>query len=517
MSHELELKLELPSKRLPAGHIPRLLGKDAAEPARVEELESLYFDTPQGELRRHGVSLRIRRDGRRSLQTIKWLKQCAVFDRGQSETEISGEAPDWKAARGTALEPLLSKKLRRSLRPLFKTKVRRTIYPMANENAAIELAIDNGSIRADRRSAPIRELELELKRGQCSELFRLARELSRTIPVRLSLRSKAERGYELLNGKSPVAIKAGEVELCPGMSVAEALRIIARSCLTQIVANESGVKSRDSEALHQIRIGLRRLRAAISFCSDIVAEPQTEFIKAEVKWVTRELSLARDLDVYLSEVLAPFREQHKNNAGFRSLYRDFERRRAGAFGRAVDAVGSDRYRELLIELAAWIEAGAWSHTDDQAVRARQERPIEVHAAERLARWRKKIAKKAKAFDRLDAAQRHKLRIAVKKFRYVTEFVAKVFPSRKSTRRRIALLNAAKRIQDCLGALNDIAAHEELNLGMLDGPAKASPKLLRGRAFVAGLVSGREEARTAKLTEGAAAALADLRAVKPFWN
>jgi triphosphatase len=306
-----------------------------------------------------------------------------------------------------------------------------------------------------------------------------------------------------------------EIGLYPGTSAAEAFRIIARSCLAQIVANEAGVRSRDTEALHQIRIGLRRLRAATSFCSDIVAGPQTEFVKAELKWVTQDPSPARDLDVYISEVLTPFGEQHKDNADFRSLYRDFERRRAAAFERAVDAVGSDRYRDLLIELAAWIEAGEWSHADEQATRAPHERPIETHAAERLGRWRKKIVKIVKAFDQLDAGQRHKLRIAVKKFRYATEFVANVFPRKKSKRRRIAFLNSAKRIQDCLGAFNDIAVHEKLNLEMLDGPDHASPKLLRGRAFVAGLVSGQEEAQTAKLTKGAAAALADFRAAKPF--
>jgi triphosphatase len=517
VSHELELKFELQPEKTSGGRrISRLPAKDLGGPERVEELESLYFDTPGEKLRENGVSLRIRRDGKRSVQTIKWLKQSDLFDRGQSETEISGKTPDWKAARGTALEPLLSKKLRRSLKPLFKTKVRRTIYPVATEAAEIEVAIDDGSIHAGRRSAPIRELELELKRGQCSELFRVARELSSAIPGRLSVKSKAERGYELLNGRAPVAVKAREIELYSGTSAAEAFRIIARSCLAQILANEAGVKSRDSEPLHQIRIGLRRLRAATSFCSGIVAGPQTEFVKAELKWVTQELSPARDLDEYISEVLTPFGEQHKDNADFRSLYRDFERRRAHAFERAVDAIGSGRYRDLLIELAAWIE-GAWSHADDQAARAPHERPIEIHAGEQLARWRKKIVKKAKAFDQLDAGERHKLRIAVKKFRYATEFIANVFASKKSTRRRIAFLNAAKRIQDCLGALNDIAVHEKLNLEMLDGQDDASPKLMRGRAFVAGLVSGQEEAQTAKLTKGAAVALADLRAVKPFWK
>jgi triphosphatase len=424
--------------------VAKLLGKDLAEP-RIEELESLYFDTPQGKLREHGISLRIRRDGKRTLQTIKWLKHSALFDRGQSETEISGKGPDWKAARGTALEPLLGKKLRRSLKPLFKTKVRRAIYPIATEKAEIELAIDTGSIEAGRRSEPIRELELELKHGPSSELFRIARELNKSVPARLTLKSKAERGYELLNGGSPVAVKAGEVELCPGTSVVEAFRMIARSCLGQIVANGAGVQSRDSEALHQIRIGLRRLRAAISFFSNIVAGLQTESIKAELKWVTQESSLTRDLDVYVSEVLAPFCEQHKDNADFPSLYRDFERRRTEAFGRALDVLQSDRYRDLLIELAAWIEVGSWGNPDDEPGRARNNRPIEIHAAEQMTRRRKKMVKRAKVLPQLEADQCHEFRLAVKKFRYIAEFVISVFPAKKSKKRRIALLNSAKRI------------------------------------------------------------------------
>ena len=129
VSHELELKLQLqPGSAQALARIPQLLGKDLAERQRVKEIESLYFDTPQEKLRRRGVSLRIRKDGKRRLQTIKSLKGSALFERGESETEINGKGPDWNAVRGTALEPLASKKLRRSLRPLFKTKVRRTIY-----------------------------------------------------------------------------------------------------------------------------------------------------------------------------------------------------------------------------------------------------------------------------------------------------------------------------------------------------------------------------------------------------
>ena len=418
--------------------------------------------------------------------------------------------------RGTALEPLASKKLRRSLRPLFKTKVRRTIYPVATEAARIELAVDSGSIRAGRRSQKIRELELELKHGQPSELFRVARELSKTIPVRLLIKSKADRGYELLNGRAPAVVKAAAIELAAGTGVAEAFCVVARSCLAQILGNEAGVQAKNPEALHQIRIGLRRLRAAVSFFSDLATGPESDFVKSELKWVTGEFSPARDLHVYTSEVLGPFREHYKDNADFRGLCRYFERKRSEAFDRAAKAVRSERYRQSLLELAAWIEAGPCRPANGTSG-GDHERPIERYAADELARRRKKIMKKVKAFASLDAAKRHKLRIAAKKFRYASEFLASVFPSKKSKHRRSALLESVKRVQDCLGTLNDIAVHERLSLGILDEQDKETPRVRSHRAFIAGLLAGQQEAQARKLSESAEAALADLRDVKAFWK
>jgi len=98
------------------------LEKTWADPSAWKNLNPCTLIPPGEELRENGVSLRIRRDGKRSVQTIKWLKQSDLFDRGQSETEISGKTPDWKAARGTALEQLLSKKLCHSLNRCSRPK-----------------------------------------------------------------------------------------------------------------------------------------------------------------------------------------------------------------------------------------------------------------------------------------------------------------------------------------------------------------------------------------------------------
>ena len=72
------------------------------------------------------------------------------------------------------------------------------------DGAEIEVAIDVGEIATRSHTLPISELELELKRGDKAALFRLARRLAETVPFRLELKTKAERGYELLqDGGAP--------------------------------------------------------------------------------------------------------------------------------------------------------------------------------------------------------------------------------------------------------------------------------------------------------------------------
>jgi inorganic triphosphatase YgiF len=103
-----------------------------------------------------------------------------------SATKLATEQPDLPLAGDTALAPLVDNKLRRQLKPLFETRVRRTIYPIADDKRAIERTIDRGTIDTGNRSAPLCEIELELKRGSIADVFNLAREPTLALPARLA-------------------------------------------------------------------------------------------------------------------------------------------------------------------------------------------------------------------------------------------------------------------------------------------------------------------------------------------
>jgi triphosphatase len=189
---------------------------------------------------------------------------------------------------------------------VLETRVRRTIRPVRRHGSRIEVALDAGEIRAGRRSAPISEVELELKRGDVGEVFELARELGKHVSVKLALNSKSQLGCDLLDNKRIDAAGAKKIELRHGTSAVEAFLVVGRSILCHIAANESVVR-RSDPGVHQMRVGLRRLRGAVALFKRVLGDKQSERIKSELKWLTGELAPARDLDVYERSNIEPLR------------------------------------------------------------------------------------------------------------------------------------------------------------------------------------------------------------------
>jgi inorganic triphosphatase YgiF len=362
---------------------------------------------------------------------------------------------------------------------------------------------------------PLCEIELELERGSIAELFAIARELFQPVPIRLAVKSKSERGYEILKDEQGLAVKADPVTLPVDEATRDAFRIIGHACLRQIVANELALVKGDPEGVHQMRVGLRRLRAGISLFSVLLPDPQTEAIKAELKWLAGELGPARELEVLVSRVVTPVKQQRRHWRGMPSLSRELAERRDAALGRAQEAVQSARFRTLTLDVATWLEAGRWMAPQDDLIRDRGDLLIVSFAADELTRRWRKVHKKGKALAQLSALSRHKLRIQAKKLRYASEFFANLFVSKRALKRRKKFLSALERLQDGLGDLNDIAVHEKRIAAM--AIQRQRSRSTPTRAFAAGLLTGREDARIEAAIAAATEAYADLSKIKPFWR
>ena len=472
--------------------------------SRTVRLNSTYYDTPELELHNAGISLRVRQTGNGYVQTVKAGRSGGIA-RGEWESAAPTEAIDGAALAGTPVAQILRDKTD-LLTPMFATRVERRSRLVRFDGARIEASFDHGHVCAGESSEPIDELELELKSGKSSSLFALADELCRDTPIRLSLESKAERGRRLRDGSSIAPRKAEPVELSAPMASMEAFQVIARACLAQVTANAEVLRRiRRPEALHQLRIGLRRLRTATSIFKSML-EHDGEPIELELKWLAGELDPARDIEVF---AMTTFRLAAKGQekTGLPELGRHLQKAKRQAYDRALAALASRRYATLALHTAAWIETGAWTRAHDPALAHLRSVPVAEHRILALDHLRHAVSKRGRKLERLDPTARHKLRIRAKRLRYAVEFFSSLSPHPKREARYLASL---KVMQDQLGELNDIAVARER---LLSDAAVNDP----GVAFAAGRATGRRELDEPRLIHAAIKAYRAFEAAKPFWK
>jgi inorganic triphosphatase YgiF len=517
---EIELKLDIPIEGVRKLEQSLLLRGNRL-PGKGADVVSVYFDTGKLKLRKKGVSLRVRQMDGQSLQTVKRNEpgNGATLSRQEWETEINGKSLDLGAARRTALEPLLSKKVRRALKPVFETQVHRTVYPIRYDGSDIEVSIDEGRIEAGHRSSSLHEVELELKQGESPALFRLAHQIAKDVPATLGIKSKADRGYELLAGESSGPVKAFSVKLAPKQSIPCAVQSFPRAFQQKLFANTGPLRAGDAEGLHQARVSIRRLRVAISLFSGLLRDKQTDGIKRELKWLTGEFGPAREADVFLESVVKPVAEADRKACGVSELRDVVIENRNTEFARAQSAIDTARFRVLAVEIATWIETGDWMHPDGAGMDLSGKGTITETAVKQLNRHWKKLVNRGKHIDALDPQQRHKLRIAAKKLRYASDFFADVFPGKNVARRRKRFTALLKALQDCLGDLNDIVVNERLSASLVTSPALCEGRSDEAsrKAFAAGRLCGREEGRFLSVMKAAMRAHKVFARAERFWN
>jgi inorganic triphosphatase YgiF len=456
-------------------------------------------------LQRAGFGLRVRVDRGRYVQTLKSrTAREGGIKRTEWETEVDGERPDPVALAETPAVAVVGRSV---LSPVFVTDVERTTRLWIDGANVVEVSLDRGEIIATDRRQQLRELELELKAGTPEALFGLAETLVGSFPARLSLSSKSERGYQLAAGEQPLPLRAVQGATRATSSTADCFHAIAWSCLNQVMTNaELLVAKRDSEALHQMRVGLRRLRAALATFSEMLVGHDFSEIRSETKWLASQLDRARDLDVFIRDTFRPAFEEDKNRSAYAEFGAELLKAQAAAYERAIAAIESQRYAQFLVKAATWLEVGDWSVTTDPVVSNLRRQPPVDTAARQLRVLRRKIVKGGRKLSQLDPKARHKLRIKAKKLRYAVEFFADTFNERRREFRHFK--SAVGRLQEELGDLQYSVVAQELAGDLVQGK---SPQL----GLAAGLMVG---ARQKKIDHKAAIkAMKQFRKTATFWR
>ena len=499
---EIELKFAISPEA--AGSLLHLPPLKRARDLGERRIDSRYFDTAGGRLQRDGIALRVRRLGESFVQTAK------MFDPGghtafrlEREDPVAGPRPCaalLRQAAGSGYADIADD----DLVPAFRTMINRRVLMLEDEGrgSRVEVAIDNGFVEASGAREPLSEIELELMEGGIGDLYSLALGMHRQTPLAIEAFTKSQRGYALGGGLPPAWSKAGAFALDPGTSLDDAIALTMGRCYGHWMNNQAAaLDGRDIEGVHQMRVALRRLRAALELFAPWLDDVSRARFTADVKWIAASLAAVRDLDVLSHATLTPLREAFPGDDDLARLDECIGNRRQEACRRLVLALGSPRYTSAVLSLGQWIVERGWSVGDPVL-----DEPAEPHVSKALSDVYAQVLTHGEEFDTLSAVARHQLRLRIKRLRYAIQFVGPVFQNTDPW------LQALSDLQDALGAANDAAVTGDL-IRCCIRPASGKRSLARA----SGLVVGWWAARSEQLENDARARWRVFTELEPFWR
>lgn len=481
---ERELKFHVPARRRTG--LKQRLKKLNAEAIR---LHARYFDTATQALARSGIALRLRLEGEQWIQTIK-LPGPDELTRIEWNHPRPEPVLDLSVYEGTHIEALMSE-LSDRLVCRYITHVVRLKKELSTASGTAELAYDEGAIMAGDLALPIHELEFEGISGDVSDLFELGREWLTEHQLVLELRSKAARGDALATlaigskkptpavvelpiqadkpGKLPplspehvrrlaAPVRSGQLMVPADADIAAAYLECANDCVSQIIRNSSFLAGVDGmkpghdqriDYVHQIRVGIRRLRACWQLFGKDAGEPDT--LLEDLKRHFRVLGQARDQDVIQTELLPRLIQ-----AGMPpDTSADIPESHLATDARE-GLSAKPEFQLMLLDLLEHLVV----YGDRRADNRELSKPAAPALSKRLNKWLDEIRQKSQSFLEADWDERHKLRKRVKRLRYGMEFAQGTLDTAGLTPLRNALVSAQK----ALGQLNDLYVAAEYYRG-----------------------------------------------------
>ncbi|WP_419167887.1 CHAD domain-containing protein [Candidatus Palauibacter sp.] len=419
------------------------------------KLLSTYYDTTAGHLRRRGFALRVRdRNGRQEL-TLK--QDCGDgLSRGEWNSRLEapldeGCPPDLELLPRQAPRAALGLTDPGALEPTFFTEIERRTKEIGIGDAVVEASLDTGRIVAGDRHEPVAELEFELLSGPVTDMLAGVRRIVRDRRLAIGTRSKAARGTDLLLGTFPSAVRAARPNLDPSDTIDRALARVGRVTSVQVMGNLAPIMEKsDAEGVHQLRVALRRLRSALLFFKHHLGS-RAAALDREARRALKRLGAARDLDVFLLETLPPVIEANPDGASLIRLREAAENRRAAAYEDVCRLIGGPRFNCLVLDLLSVAESGG-------LVVEGRDASLAPTATRGLARRHRTLMRSARDFGRLTEAQRHRVRIDLKKLRYACDYSRTLFPGPATS----DYLKRLSGLQDDLGHMNDAAVARKVS-------------------------------------------------------
>lgn len=437
---EIELKFQLPESKKKS--VLQALSKQKAQKI---QLQAKYYDTAERLLAKNYVAIRLRQEGEHWVQTFKaasknhlqrieediYLGKCA------QEPELDLSLYKHNQTVQTVLREVLGE-APAELELQFQTNVERTFHVFEFEGSHIEVCLDDGEIRTPTDHAQICEVEFELKQGSAADLIQFSKTWVDQYQLWLDVRSKAERGNLLAQGKVvSAATKAKSLNLDKDVSAEQAIKQIIENTLNHILPNAAAIADSVAEAdhIHQARVGLRRLRSALKHFSNWSAQIDSKW-ESQLADIFRALGQSRDNDAIQDSVIPLVKQVC-----------DFD----FPFPENVDTniaglLSDSKTTQLFLSLFSF------SYSDQQS-----KSKLSKQAAKSLTKLYQKILKDAAQFSSLAVEQQHRTRKRVKQLRYCIDFIAGIYPEKQVQQ----FLNKLQPIQEYLGFYNDLFVAEHI--------------------------------------------------------
>ena len=452
---EIELKLLAPQGALEQLREMPVIVQHARNRGAFRRLETVYYDTPERLLFRHGMSLRVRRSGKHFIQTLKLLPNAGQpLTRRQWEAPVDNVTPDLARLPADEVGDPVTTLTNDALVPVFATRVRRHARQLDLPDASVEIAFDEGTIEADGRQEALSEIELELKSGNAGILFDLGTQLLDAAPLQVGTRSKAERGYALAFDVVRPAAKAEPFSITAEHVVDDVIALLLGACWHHLLKNHAvAEEGADPEGVHQMRVALRRLRTICALFRRDIPSPAFQMVNSEARWLMQQLGPARDWDVF-AETTVTRLVAAAPDVDLGGLCEAIERQRKSSYAALQTVLVDPRCSRFLLSLGQLVERRGWRNEIDSEALAVLSLPMPTLANKILARLHRKALKRGAHFRQLNVDAQHDLRIDLKKLRYAAEFFLPLYATQAPARRYARRL---ARLQTSLGRTRDITS------------------------------------------------------------
>lgn len=293
----------------------------------------------------------------------------------------------------------------------------------------------------------------------------------------------------------------------------QVVAVVCADAVRQIVAHRSKITKAAPEELHQVRIGLRKLDAAIRLFSTSIPERSYKLIAKELRWLRGELSSARNLDVFSADILKPSMRESESGPAVSVLYRACRRELDEAYARATAALRSARFRRLIDDIRKLIKT--LESSKSSVVEATQ---LAAEVAARALKTMRKKMKMGQTMRDLSRRDLHRFRLRSKRMRYAVGFTSGMF-GRRAGQGAEKMAKALRHLQAHLGEITDMEFHVKI-INHLMKKAGQRPMSGQGaRASSARLPTrlvGHQARKRERLLKKAVAAYGAFEAAKPFW-